>query len=159
MLTSLIRYAITKGIYFRGCISMGYIREYKNGLFSTALIENSVFAESLNMIGIVAGPSAMRVLNSKSYSSSPRFYRFVRHSISLKNPCSNLKSEQPANLAVLNLTRKSDMFVNIMDNEIHDVIQDQLQKHQNNEKIRKKWENTRDFMDGIQEISDVNLFL
>lgn len=82
---------------------MGYIREYKNGLFSTALIETSVFAESLNMIGIVAGPSAMRVLNSKSYSSSPR-------------SCSNLKSEQPANLDVLNLTRKSDMLFYLQDN-------------------------------------------
>jgi hypothetical protein len=30
LLTSLIRYAITKGIFFRGCISMGFIREFRD---------------------------------------------------------------------------------------------------------------------------------
>jgi hypothetical protein len=159
MLTSVIRYAITRGIYLRGCISVGYILEYRNGLFSTALIENSDFAESLNMIGVVAAPSAMRVLNNKCYRSSPRFFRFVRYDISTNNPCSALRREVTANLAVLNLTRRSNMYINISDSEINDIIQGQIYEHLNNKKLRRKWENTRDFIRSVPNISDEYLFL
>lgn len=139
---------------------MGYILEYRNGFFSTALIGNSDFAESLNMIGVVAGPSAMWVLNNKSYSSSPRPFRFVKFGVYLKDPCTNLRGEMPAQLAILNLTRKSDMFVNIDDGEVDNIIQAQIQENLNNEKIRKKWENTRDFIKGVPlMISDESLFL
>jgi hypothetical protein len=47
---------------------MGHLREYRNGLFSTALIENSVFAESLNMIG----SRFMRMLPNGLQSNSKR---------------------------------------------------------------------------------------
>jgi hypothetical protein len=159
MLTDLIRYAITKGIYFRGCISMGHILEYRNGLFSTAMIENSDFSESLNMIGVFAAPSAMHVLNNKSYRSSPRFYRFVRYDISTNNPCSNIRPEGAANLAVLNFTRKSNMYINIDDSKVNDVIENQMHVHLNNESIRRKWENTMDFINWISGKLDENLFL
>jgi hypothetical protein len=157
LLTNLIRYAMTKGIYFRGCISMGHIHEYRNGFFSTALIENADFAESLDMIGIVASPSAMWVLNNKSYSSSPRFYHFVKHDVSIKNPCRG--DELPEKLAILNLIRKSNKYTNTDDSKVNDIVQHQIQKHQTNEKIRRKWENTRNFINCIPEISNESLFL
>jgi hypothetical protein len=159
LLTNLIRYAMTRGIYFRGCISMGHIHEYRSGFFSTALIENADFAESLNMIGIVASPSAMRVLNNKSYSSSPRFYHFVKYDVSRKNPCSDLGGKLPEKLAVLNLIRKSKMYTDTDDSEVNDIVQDQIQKHQTNEKIRRKWENTRNLINCIPDISNESLFL
>jgi hypothetical protein len=39
LLTSIVKYGITKDVFFRGCISMDHIRKYKNGYNSTALIE------------------------------------------------------------------------------------------------------------------------
>lgn len=78
LLTNLIRYGITKNIYLRGCISMGYIREYRNGYFSTAMIENANFAGSCEMIGVIVSPTAMRVLNNKTYFSSSRFFQYVK---------------------------------------------------------------------------------
>lgn len=159
LLINLIRYAMTRGIYFRGCISMGHIREYRNGFFSTALIENADFAESLDMIGVVVSPSAMRVLNNKSYSSSQRFYHFVKYGVSLKNPCGGLGDGLPNKLAVLNLTRKSNIYTNTSDNKVNGIVEDQIQRYQNNEKIKRKWENTRNVINLIPEISDENLFL
>ncbi len=158
LLTALIRYATTRGIYFRGCISMGYIQEYRNGLFSAAMIENSKFAESLDMIGIVAGPSAMWVLNNKSYSSSPRFYRFIKRDALMRNPCINLSYDNLKGLAVLNLTRPSSMFENISDSVFSNIIQFQIE-HQIDESIKRKWENTKEFINFAPEISDENLFL
>ena len=138
---------------------MGHIREYRNGFFSTALIENADFAESLDMIGVVVSPSAMRVLNNKSYSSSQRFYHFVKYGVSLKNPCGGLGDGLPNKLAVLNLTRKSNIYTNTSDNKVNGIVEDQIQRYQNNEKIKRKWENTRNVINLIPEISDENLFL
>jgi Zn ribbon nucleic-acid-binding protein len=59
-----------KKIPLRGCISMGYIQEYRNGYYIKSMIENAMLAGSFDMIGVIAGPSSMRVLNNKSYSSS-----------------------------------------------------------------------------------------
>ena len=54
---------------------MGYIEEYRNGYFSTAVIEiHAEFAGSCEMIGVIVSPTAMRVLNNKTYFSSPRFF-------------------------------------------------------------------------------------
>lgn len=49
---------------------MGYIQEYRNGYYIKSMIENAMLAGSFDMIGVIAGPSSMRVLNNKSYSSS-----------------------------------------------------------------------------------------
>jgi hypothetical protein len=62
LLTNLVRYAITKNIFLRGCISMGYIQEFRNGYYSKAMIENADLAEGFDMIGVIAGISSMRVL-------------------------------------------------------------------------------------------------
>jgi hypothetical protein len=51
LLTNLVRYAITKNTFLRGCMSMGYIQEYRNGYYSRAMIENTDLAESFDMIG------------------------------------------------------------------------------------------------------------
>jgi hypothetical protein len=51
LLTNLVRYAITKNTFLRGCMSMGYIQEYRNGYYSRAMIENADLAESFDMIG------------------------------------------------------------------------------------------------------------
>jgi hypothetical protein len=159
LLINLIRYGITKKIPLRGCISMGYIQEYRNGHYSKSMIENAMLAESFDMIGVIAGPSTMRILNNKSYSSSTRFYYFIKQSIPIKNPNSDLRKVFD-NLALLNLTRaKSIIYENICDNEIEGMVQEQIQTHQNNESVRKKWENTRNFMENVSNISDVNLFL
>jgi hypothetical protein len=86
LLTNLVRYAITKNIFLHGCMSMGYIQEYRNGYYSRAMIENADLAESFDMIGVIAGISSMRVLINKSYSSSPRFYHFIKYHIPIKEP-------------------------------------------------------------------------
>jgi hypothetical protein len=60
---------------------MGYIEEYRNGYFSTAVIEiHADFAGSCEMIGVIVSPTAMRVLNNKIYFSSPRFFQYVKYS-------------------------------------------------------------------------------
>jgi hypothetical protein len=93
LLTNLIRYAITKNIFLRGCMSMGYIQEYRNGYYSRAMVENADLVESIDIIGVIAGLTAMRILNSKSYSSSPKFYRFVKYRIPIKKPTRNRRNE------------------------------------------------------------------
>jgi hypothetical protein len=62
-LINLIRYAIAKKIYLRGCISMGYIQEYRNGYYSKSMIENADLAESFDMLGVIAGPNPPPKIN------------------------------------------------------------------------------------------------
>jgi hypothetical protein len=159
LLINLIRFGITKRIPLRGCISMGYIQEFRNGYYSKSMIENAKLAESFDMIGVIAGPSSIRVLNNKSYWSSTRFYYFVKNNIRTKksNPTSaNLFN----NLALLNLIRgKSKIYENIDDNEIESVIQEQIRVYGNDETIRTKWQNTKSFFETVPKISDENLFL
>src|ERR671918_233206 len=52
-------------------------RRYRTGIIIKDIFEN---------IGVIAGETAMRVLNNKSYSSSPRFYHFVKYRIPIKEP-------------------------------------------------------------------------
>jgi hypothetical protein len=158
LLINLIRYGITKKIPLRGCISMGYIQEYRNGYYSKSMIENAMLAESFDMIGVVAGPSSMRVLNNKTYSSSTRFYYFVKNSIPIKNP-NRVLTTVFDNLALLNLRAKSSIYENVADREIEAIIQEQIRVNQNNISIRKKWENTRNFIETVRTLSDENLFL
>ncbi len=94
---------------------MGHICEYRNGFFSTALIENADFAESLNMIGVIASPSAMWVLNNKSYSSSQRYYHFVKYDLSVKSHCRDLGGDLSKKL-----TRKSNLYTNTDDKEVNE---------------------------------------
>jgi hypothetical protein len=90
------------------------------------------------MIGVIAGPSSMRVLNNKSYSSSTWFYYFIKNSIPIKNPNRDLRKVFD-NLALLNLTRaKSSIYENSSDREIEGMMQEQIQIHENNEGVRKK---------------------
>jgi hypothetical protein len=158
LLTNLVRYAITKSIFLRGCISMGYIQEFRNGYYSKAMVENADLAESFDMIGVIAGISSMRVLINKSYSSSPRFYHFIKYRIPIKEP-TRKRRRLFDSLAVVNLNTHSKMFDNIDDKEINSVIQEQMQIHHNNPTIRKRWQNTRDFIDYVSDVSNENLFL
>ncbi|MGB8034265.1 MAG: hypothetical protein WCF03_10650, partial [Nitrososphaeraceae archaeon] len=162
LLTNLIRYAITRNIYLRGCISMGYIQEYRNGYYSKSMIENAQLAASFEMVGVVAGASSMRVLNNKSYSSSPRSYRFVKYHVPIKDPIRKQRKLFDK-LAVLNLTtnmtKDINMYDSISDEEIENTIQEQIQTHHDNPTVRKKWENTRIFMEYTSNISDEKLFL
>jgi hypothetical protein len=112
LLTNLVRYAITKNIFLRGCMSMGYIQEYRNGYYSRAMIENADLAESFDMIGVIAGISSMRVLINKSYSSSPRFYHFIKYRIPIKEP-TRKRRKLFDSLAMVNLNTQSKMFGNI----------------------------------------------
>jgi hypothetical protein len=158
LLTNLIRYAITKDIFLRGCISIGHIQEYRNGYYSRAMVESADLAESIDMLGVIAGLSAMRVLNNKSYSSSPMFYRFVKYRIPIKEATRNRRNEFDR-YALVNLNRQSEIYDNIDDNEVEDIIRKQIQMHRNDSRVRKKWENTKSFMDYVSGVSDVNLFL
>jgi hypothetical protein len=158
LLTNLVRYAITKNIFLRGCMSMGYIQEYRNGYYSRAMIENADLAESFDMIGVIVDISSMRVLINKSYSSSPRFYHFIKYHIPIKEP-TRKRRKLFDSLAMVNLNTQSKMFGNIDDKGINNIIQEQMQRHHNNPTIRKRWQNTRAFMDYVSNVSDVNLFL
>lgn len=135
LLSNIVRYGITKDIFFRGCISMGTIRRYKNGYFSSALIENAKYNESFEMIGVIVGDSAMRVLNNKSYSSSPRFYNFVKYRIPIKEP-TRKRRRRFDRLAALNIMRKSEFFENLPDPQIVGTIQERIQRHHNSPAIR-----------------------
>jgi hypothetical protein len=158
LLTNLIRFGITRNIPFRGCISTGYLQEYRNGYYSKSMIENADLAESFDMIGVIAGLSSMWFLNAKSYASSPKFYHFIRYRIPIKDP-TRKRRKSFDRLAVLNLTKESNMFSNISDEKIRDTIQEQILMHKNNSRVRKKWENTRAFMEYTSNISDEKLFL
>ena len=134
---------------------MGYMQEYRNGYSSTAMVENADLAESVDMIEVIAGLSMMRVLNNKSYSSSPRFYHFVKYRIPIKEQTRNRRNEFDRYA----LVNQSEIYENIDDKEIEDIIRKQIQMHTNDSRVRKKWENTKSFMDYVSGVSDVNLFL
>ena len=158
LLTNLVRYAITKNIFLRGCISYGHIQEYRNGYYSRAMVENADLAESFHMIGVIAGRSAMWVLNNKSYASSPRYDHFVKYRIPIKEPTRN-RRKMFDSLAMVNLNRQGRIFENIDDKEIENKILQQIQLHHNNPKVKKRWENTKAFINYVSNMSDENLFL
>jgi hypothetical protein len=158
LLTNLVRYAITKNIFLRGCISMGYIQEFRNGYYSRAMVENADLAESFEMVGVIVGISSMRVLMNKRYSSSPRLYHFIKYRIPIKEP-TRKRRKLFDSLAVVNLNTHSKIFDNIDDNEINYIIQEQMQRHRNNPMVRKRWQNTKAFIDYASNVSNVNLFL
>ena len=85
------------------------------------MIENADLAQSFDMLGVIAGPSAMTVLNAKSYWSSSRFCYFVKYKIPIKNFNSNLRTVLD-NLALLNLTKGSSIYENVADGEIEAII-------------------------------------
>jgi hypothetical protein len=97
------------------------------------------------MIGVIAGDTAMRVLNNKSYSTSPRFKHFVKYRIPIKKPTRKHRIRFDR-LAGLNITKKSDFFDNLPYEQIMNIIQDKIQGHQNNPTVSKKWENTQEFI-------------
>jgi len=66
---------------------------------------------------------------TRSYSSYPRFYHFIKYLIPIKDPTRKRRSFH--SLAVLNLTKKSNMFANMSDEEIRDTIQEQILMHKN----------------------------
>jgi hypothetical protein len=149
LLINLIQYGITRGIYFRGGISMGHVREYRNGYFSKYMIENADISEDFQMVGARVGYSALRVLKNKSYQSSPRFYHFVKYGTLDKTPVEDL--------VLLNLTQRSSMFQNVDDSHIMDVINKEIGI--NSGTIQKKWKNTLDFVKYIQRIDNENLYM
>ncbi|MGB6671696.1 MAG: hypothetical protein WBE34_04615 [Candidatus Nitrosopolaris sp.] len=87
------------------------------------MIENADLAQSFDMLGVSAGPSAMTVLNAKSYWSSSRFCYFVKYKIPIKNFNSNLRTVwRMRALALLNLTKGSSIYENVADGEIEAII-------------------------------------
>jgi hypothetical protein len=83
-------------------------------------------------------------------------YRFVKYRIPIKEP-TRKRRKLFDRLAVVNLNKQSELFEAIDDKEIESIIQEQI--HRNNPKVRKRWQNTRAFIDYVSDISDVNLFL
>ena len=112
----------------------------------------------VEMIGVIAGLSVMRILNNRSYFSSPRLYNFVKYRIPIKDPTRQRRNLFDR-LVPLNITKKSDILGNIDDNEINMIIQEQIQTHRNNSAVRKRWENTRAFIKYVQHTRDQNCFL
>jgi hypothetical protein len=157
LLTNLVRYGITRNIFLRGCISMGHIQEYRNRYYSKSMIENADLPESFDMFGVIASPSSMRVLNNKSYSSSPRLYRFVKYLIPIKE-LTRKRRKLFDRLAVLNLNAENNMYDNINDREIETIIEQQIQTHHSIPTIRKRWENTKTFIEYLSKVADENLF-
>jgi hypothetical protein len=158
LLTNLVRYGITRNIFLRGCISIGHIREYRSGYYSTAMIENADLAKSVDMIGVIAGIPAMGILNNKMYISSPRSHHFVKYRVPIKEPTRKRRNEFDR-FALLNLNSQSSIYDNVTDKEIEKKIQEQIQIYYNNASVRKKWENTRSFINYLSHILDQNVFL
>jgi hypothetical protein len=48
---------------------------------------------------------------------------------------------------------------NIDDKDIENIFLEQRQMHRNDSGVRKKWENTKAFIDYLSDVSDANLFL
>lgn len=94
-------------------MSMGHLQEYRNGYFSAAMIENADFAGSCEMIGVVVSPTAMRVLNNKTYFSSPRFFQSVKYRIPIKDP-TRKQRKRFDRLATLNLLPTTKTVVTII---------------------------------------------
>jgi hypothetical protein len=105
-----------------------------------------------------AGISAMRVLNNKAYVSSPRYRHFVKYRIPIKEPTRN-RRKMFDRLAMVNLNRHGEIFENVDDKEIENTILQQIQLHHNNPKVKKRWENIKDFIEYVSNVSDENLFL
>jgi hypothetical protein len=82
-------------------------------------------------------------INTERFEYSLNEALFVKHDVSMKNPCSDLGDDLPEKLAVLNLIKKSNKYTNTDDSKVNAIVQHQIQKYQTNEKIRRKWENTR----------------
>ena len=122
------------------------------------MVENADLAESFDMIGIIAGIPAMRVLNNKGYASSPRYRHFVKYRIPIKEPTRN-RRKMFDRLAMVNLNRHGKIFENVDDKEIDNTILQQIQLHHNNPKVKKRWENIKDFIEYVSNVSDENLFL
>jgi hypothetical protein len=62
-------------------------------------------------------------------------------------------------LAILNLTKKSNILGNTDDIEIENKLQEQLQVHHNNVLIRIKLENTKTFIEYVSNVTNEKLFL
>lgn len=123
------------------------------------MIENADFADSFEMmIRIIAWLSVMGVFNNRSYFSSPRLYNFVKYRIPIEDPIRKRRNLSDR-LVPLNITKKSDILSNIDDKEINRIIQEQIQTHRNNSTVRKRWENTRAFIEYVQHTRDQNCFL
>ena len=69
------------------------------------MIENAKLAESFNIVGVIAGISAMWVLNNKAHVSAPRYRRFVRYRTPIKEPTRN-RRKMFDRLAMVNLNRE-----------------------------------------------------
>ena len=60
LLINFFQYALTKKIFFRGCISIGHVIEVRETFCSKTLIENADLTESFNLIGIICGHTSLR---------------------------------------------------------------------------------------------------
>ncbi len=61
-------------------------------------------------------------------------------------------------LAMVNLNRHGQIFENIDDKEIENKILQEIQLHYNNTNVKKRWENTKAFIEYVSIISDENFF-
>jgi hypothetical protein len=77
------------------------------------MVENADLANSIDMIGVIAGLSTMRILNTKSYSSSHRFHRFVKYRIPIKEPTRKRRNEFDR-LAAISLNGQSEYMTIFM---------------------------------------------
>jgi antitoxin component of MazEF toxin-antitoxin module len=90
-------------------------------------------------------------LNNKAYVSSPTQRHFVKYRIPIKEPTRN-RRKMFDRLAMVNLNRQGQIFENIDDKEIENKILQQIQLHYNNPKVKKRWENTKAFIEYVSNM-------
>ena len=142
LLINFFQYVLTKKIFFKGCVSIGHVIEVRETFYSKTLIENADLIDSFNLIGIIAGPTSLWILNNEQRYSSPILPNFVKYKIPYKNGKSfNHYPELP----IVNIIKQSTMFDNLDDITIRidDIINEQINTNKNEEYILRKWENTK----------------
>ena len=82
----------------------------------------------------------------------------MKYRIPIKEPTRNRRNEFNR-YALINLNTQSEIYDNIDDKEVEDIIRKQIQMHCNDSRVRKNWENTKAFIDYVSGVSAVNLFL
>jgi hypothetical protein len=158
LLINFFQYALTKKIFFRGCISIGHVIEVRETFYSKTLIENADLIDSFNLIGIICGPTALRVLNNKQRYSSPILPNFVKYKIPYKTGKS---FKDYPELPIVNIIKQSIMFDNLDDIKIRidDTINEQVNTNKNDQYILRKWKKTKKYFKFIQKIDDEKFYL
>lgn len=138
-LSSIIPAGIPHGIYFRGCFSMGKI--YRSGTFvlGEAIDEAATYYEKSNWIGAFSTSSVSDYLNK--ITNENVWKDFIRYDVPFHDDKLNGTEKFTSTWAVILPNRIAGT---LKKNKLTEIIPEQISQSPPN--IRKKWQNTLDFI-------------